>query len=146
MVEIECLNAENDTVIGRCWEPTSLTARAEWYKVKNTIEIPSQELFHIPEATRVDPIRQRSHLTRCHFKDDRITPRPQLGLFEDISQPKSLQMALDCCRSQPTDYIVRINTDGSCDVPQLDVHSIFDANAVRHYASASVVLLPDGLD
>ena len=61
-------------------------------------------------------------------------------------QLKWIQKALDFCRSLPTDYIARIYIDGSYDESQFDLQSIFDANAVRRHASASVVIVHDGLD
>ena len=63
-----------------------------------------------------------------------------------MAQPKWLQKAVDFCKSQQTDYIARIYTDGSYDESQFDLHSIFDTNAVRHHASASVVIVHDGPD
>ena len=45
VVEIEFVNKREETVIAKCWEPTSRTARVEWYEVKQTIKIPTRELF-----------------------------------------------------------------------------------------------------
>ena len=76
VVEIECANKRDDTVIAKCLEPTSRKARVEEYKVKQTIEIPIRELFHRNVATKVDLKGRLSHSRRCHFKNDRTVPRP----------------------------------------------------------------------
>ena len=132
VVEIKCVNKRDDTVIAKCWEPTSRTARVEWYEVKPTIEIPMRELFHRNVATRVDAKGQLSHSRRCHFENDRTLPRPQLGAAEESHMPKWLQIRLEFCKMQTADYLPRIFSN---------LRSVFDATAVRHHAAASVVIV-----
>ena len=79
VVEIKCVNKRDNTVIAKCREPTSRTARVVWYEVKKSIDLPLQELFHQNEATRVDARGQLSHSRRCHFENDRTPVQPQFG-------------------------------------------------------------------
>ena len=45
VVEIECVNTANNTVIAQCWEAASRTARVQWYYIKRIMEISYEELF-----------------------------------------------------------------------------------------------------
>ena len=113
---------------------------------KKTIEIPIGELFHRNVATRVDAKGQLSRSRRCHFENERTLPRPQLEAAEESHTPKWLQRGIEFCKSQPADYVPRIYTDGTYDEAEHDLHSIFDATAVRRHAAASVVIVHDGVD
>ena len=54
VVDVECVNTTNSTVIARCWEAISRTARVEWFEYKKTLEMPYEQLFYRKEAMRVD--------------------------------------------------------------------------------------------
>ena len=146
VVEIEYVDKRNNTVIAKCWEPTSRMARVDWYKVKRNIEIPLQELFHRNEATRVDARGKLSHSQRRHFKNDRTLPRPCLESTDESHTAKWLQTAVEFCKAQNTDYLPRIYTDGTYDETKFDLHSVFDTTAVRGHATASVVIVHDRAD
>ena len=136
----------DSTVIVKCWEPKSHTARVLWYEATKTIKIPIQELFHRNVATRVDAKGQLSHSRRCHFEQDRTLPRPQLGTTDEAHMPLWLSKGVQFCKAQPADYIPRIFTDGAYDKADHDLHYVFDDTAVRRHAAASVVIVHDGPD
>ena len=122
-VEIECVNKVYGTVIVKCWESASRTARILWYEATKTIEILILELFHRNVATRVDAKGQLSHSRRYHFKKDRTLPRPQLGTADEAHMPHWLTKGVEFCKSQAAGYIPRIFTDGTYDKAEHDLHS-----------------------
>ena len=69
-----------------------------------------------------------------------------MGAAEESQMPRWLQRGVEFCKSQPADYLPRIFTDGTYDEAEHDLHSLFDATAVRRHAAASVVIVHDGAD
>ena len=57
-----------------------------------------------------------------------------------------LLRAVDFCKAQPEDYLPRIYSDGTYDERENELHSVFDATAIRRHAAASVVIVHDGTD